>query len=309
MAMKKVLIYLLGIIVLIVALDFICGKAFNAYVRTHRLPGDCLSIDYTLKDMKEDVVIIGNSQVLNALMPSVLSDTLSMTVYNSGSNGQTLPFFHTMQQGILKRYTPKAVILGVNETVFTTDGIGDRYNILAPYYGLGYPMLDSCLSSQSKVDKLMMNSTFYRFNSIWWRILLYHLVDKRHQSDGFIAKPDPPFPPKLTVLKEEYPLQKERFSEFNKMLDEFRKRGVKVAVVMTPVYFDNQTGRTLVNRLKKLVVRYDNAIFIDDATDSLFLAHPDYFYDNDHLNARGALEYSKLKAVQLKNFLKTDNSK
>lgn len=307
--MKKVLIFIAGIIILVVGLDWLTGKVLNSYVRNHRLPGDCYSIDYTLKDLDSEIVIIGNSHVLNSLMPSVLSDTLGMSVYNSASNGQDLPFFHTMLRGILRRYTPKAVFIGVNETVFASEGIGERYNMLAPYYGLGYPMVDSCLTSRSRVDKIMMHSTFYRFNTVWWRILLYHVVDKGHQPDGFIAKPTPPLPPARRTLTKDIPIVPARLKEFEEMLGECKAKGVKVVVFVTPEYADNRTPRTIVSRIRETVAEYDNAIFIDDYAAPLFQAHPDYFYDSDHLNADGALVYSKMKASQIKQFIKLPEKK
>lgn len=301
--MKKFLIFLFGVIVLVVGLDYLAGKAVDSYVLSHRLPGDSYSIDYTLKDLNTDVVIIGNSHVLNSLMPSVLSDTLGLSVYNSASNGQQIPFFHTIQQCILKRYSPKAIILGVNEDVFMLKGIGDRYNILAPYYGLGFPMIDSCLTSQSKIDKLMHKSSFYRFNTIWWRILLYHIVNKGHEPDGFIAMPQPPFPPKLNVVTQETLYVAETMAEFDRMLSECSAKNVKVIVIMPPIYVIDRTNHTITKKVEEIVRRYDNAMLINDASNKLFLSHPEYFFDDSHLNAEGALIYSKMKAPEIKEFL------
>ena len=307
--MKKVLIFIAGIVIAVVALDWLAGKALSSYVRNHTLPGDCYAVDYTLKSLDSEVVIIGNSHVLNSLMPSVLSDSLGMSMYNSASNGQYLPFFHTMMQGIFKRYTPRAILIGLDDAIFTKEGIGERYNLLAPYYGLGYPMVDSCLNSRSKTDKVMMNSTFYRFNTIWWRILLYHVVNKEHEPDGFIAKPKPPMPPEYKTVTKDDPIVPERLEEFDRMLGECRAKGVKVVVFMTPVYIDNRTPRIIAQKIKETSAKYDNVMVIDDYADSVFQKHPEYFYDMDHLNADGALVYSKMKAPQLKRFLKPEEKK
>ena len=43
--MKKFLIFLFGVIVLVVGLDYLAGKAVDSYVLSHRLPGDSYSID------------------------------------------------------------------------------------------------------------------------------------------------------------------------------------------------------------------------------------------------------------------------
>ena len=61
--MKKFLIFLFGVIVLVVGLDYLAGKAVDSYVLSHRLPGDSYSIDYTLKD-------------LNIILPDFQTDTI-----------------------------------------------------------------------------------------------------------------------------------------------------------------------------------------------------------------------------------------
>lgn len=301
--MKKLTIFIVGTLAVIVILDFLAGTGMRKYLSTHRLPGDCASIDYTIKDINEDVIILGNSVVLNSLMPSVLSDSLDMSVYNSASNGQGLDFFHSMLDCLLKHHTPKAIVLGMRNDLFTSEGIGDRYSILSPYYEMGYEIIDSCLNTSGDHAKLLMKSTFYRYNTIWWRILLYHFISPNEKGiNGFIAKPVPPMPPKLIDVTEEEEPCDAHLKTLNKIIDRCQERGVKLILIYPPLYYNRQGESKTGIRVKELCEAQGITV-IDNSTDPYFMQHPELFYDNAHLNANGAIIYSQQKASELKRLL------
>lgn len=301
--MKKLIIFLSGTLALIVILDFLAGAAMRKYLSSHRLPGDCASIDYTIKDIDEDVIILGNSVILNSLMPSVLTDSIGLSVYNSASNGQEIDFFYSLLDCLLRHHTPKAVILGLRNDLFTSEGIGDRYSILSPYYGMGYDVIDSCLNSSSDNARLLMKSTFYRYNTIWWRILLYHFITPNEQGEnGFIAKPIPPMLPKMMPTVEDQEPLAPRLATLNKIIDRCQESGIKLVVIYPPLYYDRQGESKTSESVKKLCASRGIAI-IDNSADPYYLQHPELFYDNAHLNANGALIFSQQKASELKQIL------
>lgn len=301
--MKKLIIFVAGTLALIVVLDFLAGVAMRGYLKSHRLPGDCASIDYTIKDINEDIIILGNSVILNSLMPQVLADSTGMSVYNSASNGQEIDFFYSLLDCILKRHTPKAIILGMRNDLFTTEGIGDRYSILSPYYGMGYEVIDSCLNSSDDHAELLMKSTFYRYNTIWWRILLYHFISPNEKGvNGFIAKPVPPMPPKLMDTEEDDEPRQARLNTLNKIIDRCQEKGVKLILIYPPLYYNRQGESRAGIRIKKLCEGRGITV-IDNSADPYFMRHPELFYDNTHLNADGAIVFSRQKAAELKRLL------
>lgn len=301
--MKKLLVYIAGVVLLVAVADIAAGSWSKRYLRHHRLPGDCASIDYTIKDADQDVIILGNSVTLNSLMPSVLADSLGMTVYNAASNGQQLAFFHTMLDCLLTHHKPKAVVLGLYGSLFYTDGIGDRYNILSPYYGMGYHTVDSCLESASPQERLFLKSTFYRFNSIWWRILLYHIVTPNIPGEnGFIAKPRPPFEPTLSPNTDTLPPLPSQMAELRSIVDRCHREGIRLVVVFPPRYYSPAPKLPVSDSVRQLGRERGFAV-IDDTADPLFLSRPDLFYDNVHLNGAGAEVYSRRIAPLLRGLL------
>lgn len=301
--MKKLITYIAGTIVLVAVLDFLAGAGMRKYLSGHRLPGDCASIDYTIKDIDEDVVILGNSVILNSLMPQILSDSLGLSVYNSASNGQEIDFFYSLLDCILKRHTPKAIIMGARDDLFTTTGIGDRYSILSPYYGMGYEVIDSCLNNSGEHSELFMKSTFYRYNTIWWRISLYHFISPNEKGvNGFIAKPIPPMPPKLLDVADDNEPQAARLATLNTIIDRCQERGIELILIYPPLYYNRQGESKAATSVRKLCAERRVTV-IDNSADSYFLQHPELFYDNTHLNINGAEIFSRQKAFELKQIL------
>lgn len=302
--MKKLIIFIFGVLATVCVLDHITGIALKDYLRTHRLPGDCAAVDYTVKDADEDVIIIGNSVVLNSLIPTVLQDTLGITVYNSASNGQQLAFFYSMLDCILNRHTPKAIILGLRYDLFSVNGIGNRYSILSPYYDMGYPVIDSCLNSTSSYAPYLMKSTFYRYNTIWWRILLYHFITpNEHGENGFIAKPIPPIFPEIKPMGESGEPKEECLRFIDLIIRRCQDAGVRIVAIFPPLLYEPSDETAGMDIVKKLLSSKDVTV-IDDSANPYYLAHPELFYDNTHLNKDGALIYSREKASALKQILK-----
>lgn len=301
--MKKLLIFIFGVLATVGVLDFATGIALKSYLRTHRLPGDCAAIDYTVKDADEDIIIIGNSVVLNSLMPAVIQDSLGASVYNSASNGQQLAFFYSMLDCILLRHRPKMVILGLTYNLFSSKGVGGRYSILSPYYDMGYNVIDSCFNSMSSYSPYLMKSTFYRYNSIWWRILLYHFITPNEPGEnGFIAKPIPPIFPEIKPIVESSAPEEECMRFIDMIIRRCQEAGVRLVAIFPPRLYEpsDNTGIVAV----KDMLRRKGVSVIDDSNDPYYLSHPKLFYDNDHLNKDGALIYSREKASALKDILK-----
>lgn len=77
---------------------------------------------------------------------------------------------------------------------------------------------------------------------------MYHIVNKGHEPDGFIAKPQPPFPPKLNVVTQETLYVAETMAEFDRMLSECSAKNVKVIVIMPPIYVIDRTNHTITKK-------------------------------------------------------------
>ncbi len=298
--MRKAAKFLLGVVMLVVLADVLFGVATRYYLSHYRLPGDYRSIDYVVRDAREQVMILGSSVALNSLMPGVVEDSLGLTCYNGAANGQQFPYYQTMADILFKRYTPRMIVLGITPDVCSSPGIGDRYNILMPYYKTGNAFLDSCMESTIDYAPLLYRSSLIRYNTIWWRILLYHFVsadDSRQK--GFVAKDVPLSLPELTETRLDLPMVDERREQLLQLFESCRDRGVELVIYFPPLY-TRITGSNRCTRSLEALCRDHGVRFIDDSQDAAFLEHPEWFHDNFHLNGNGARVYSRQFAGKLK---------
>lgn len=290
--MKKVLIYIVPVLVILLAVDVVLGLVSDYYMDHATLPGDYRAIDHVVRECDDEIVIVGSSVALNSLVPQMIEDSLSMTCYNGGANAQQMPYYLTMLDCLFSRYNPRLIILGLTPDACSTVGVGERYNILAPYYHRGYRMIDSCMEQGDQVKRLLLRSSMVRYNTIWWRILLYHFVTADNPGEkGYVAKDVPPALP--TLLGEQVDsMTAERHDQLLRLIGMCRAHGTKLIVYFPPQY----RRFTLTDRSANVAVaalcKQAGVMCVDDSQDSTFMAHPEWFYDEKHLNLNGAPVYT-----------------
>lgn len=288
---------------IVAVIDILMGVGSKYYVKNYTLPGDYQPIDYVIKHTNEDIILLGSSVVLNSVMPTVIEDSLNMTCYNGGGNGQNLIFCRTMLDCILKRYIPKMIVLGLRPNDLASPGLG-RYNLLVPYYHIGFEIVDSCLESKNSYEKYLMASNLYRYNTIWFRILLYHFItpDTRGEK-GYVAKQNPLYPPEMTTTKGSRHIDENRLRDFMYLVNTCKENGIDMVVYFPPTYTKYEGQSVSVNKVRAICSENNIPCFYD-AEDSEFLQHKEWFFDNVHLAKDGGLIYSQRLAHRLKTIQK-----
>lgn len=298
--MKRVVKFILIVVAIVVAADLIVGLIGNYMVENHKLSGDYKSVEYVMTQSNEDVLILGSSVALNGIVPTIITDSTSLSCYNGAANGQVMPFFETMIDCVLQRYTPKTIIFGMRPDETTTSGIGDRYNLLVPYYGKGYEILDKYLESSSKEEEYLLKSNLYRYNNIWWRILLYQFVTPNEQGEqGFVAKGIPRFYPRLNSESKDYISTPERLSQLENIIEMCKSKGVNLVVVFLPKYLKLHNDISSINDIVDICQKYDLKYYIDVQKEE-YLNDSTMFYDETHLNKEGAYKYTRDLVCRMK---------
>lgn len=287
--MRKLTVFIVTVLAVVVAADVLLGVFVDHYMSRAKLPGDYRSVDYVMRESRDSILILGSSVALNSLMPAVIEDSLpGMTCFNGAANAQQLPFFLSILDCVLRRETPRMVIVGFETAACATTGTGERFNLLAPYYHRGYEYLDSCMEGGSTVGRVKLKSNLLRYNTIWWRILLYHFVTADNPGEkGFIAKDIPPLPPTLTSLDEDEPMSDERRQELERLVGICLRHNIRLTVFFPPQY-QRLTGTNKCREQVKSLLSGHGITCLDYSQDSTFLNHPEWFYDNIHLNGDGA---------------------
>lgn len=109
--MKKFVIWISTIILSIIAIDLAVGFYFNHHRNMLNDYEVYHGTEHLFKNAKEDIIILGPSVARNSLNSQMIQDSLGLTTYNAGANAQEFPYYLTELEILLKRHTPKIIIL------------------------------------------------------------------------------------------------------------------------------------------------------------------------------------------------------
>ena len=308
--MKKVIIYIIGIIFCLVLADITIGLCCKYYIKNYQLVGRYQPLDRLIKGVNTDIICIGNSAILNSVNPEIIEDSLSMTCYNGGITGQGVFFFETIIDCILQRHTPKMFIVGLRpEEVGTSVGEG-IYDVLKPYYGMGYTSIDAHFNKTSGFDRLLLHSNLLRYNTIWVRVLLYMLFDNTtYPKNGFMPKDKPTLIPQLKHIKGYEEPVMEKLECLERIIQKCQAKNIKIVICFPPTLLSyNQKTIPCVNEVKDLCNHYNIPCMID-YNNHYYQSHPELFYDEGHLNKNGANNYSNSITYNLHHIIICQNCK
>jgi hypothetical protein len=295
----KVFILLAAVIATVAVIDMAFGCFTRSYLSKHSLPGDYLKIDYLMNKADEDMIILGSSLPINALVPQIIEDSLGISCFNGGCSSQNFPFFQCMVECILNRYKPRCIVLAMRTQELAITDMG-RFNLLTPYYHTGNTSIDYFLDQENGKKNIFLQSNLYRYNTIGWRILLSSIQsDDEIGQKGYMPHAVPKYAPILND-RSRYASYYRHLNPVNeqcylKIIELCKQANVQLIVVLPPVYMKlPENGCPMEVRALEKLCKEHHVPFINDSQSSFFLQHPDLFYDNRHLNYQGAEVYTKM---------------
>lgn len=300
--MKKVIIFIFGVFFCVVITDVIVGACCKFYVKNFRLVGRYEPLDRLIKQVDSDVLLIGNSIILNSIDPQIIEDSLSLSCYNGGIVGQGIEFSETIIDCILQRYTPSKIIIGLRpEEMGNSVGEG-IYDVLRPYYKLGYKSIDKHFENASDSERVLLHSNLYRYNTIWARIILYMLFDKTNYSlNGFMPHDIPPTQPVMRNIAYCEPPSEKKIACLERIITKCKNRGISLYVCFPPTFLTfPQNPVPCVKRVNDVCIK-NNIPCLIYYNDIEFLENPGLFFDNIHVNKEGASLYTKKIVKNLKH--------
>ena len=284
-------LFLLFLIVFL--FDFSIGK-FLRYFYFKQQWGRQYRATYAIEKTRADVVIFGSSRAYHHYVPNIIEGSLKLSCYNTGSPGQFLFYSYAVLKAVLKRYTPKVVILDVTANDLQIDNESyDRLSFLLPYYKT-HEELRPIINLKSPFEKVKLLSSIYPFNSTFLMIAGGNAdYFKKKTSDIKGYKPlfgiwDTPIEVKNIAP---YKIDSTKLNIFKSFIEDCRKAETKLFIVCSPFFirYDQKDYSLLV---MKKIANEKNTDFIDFVNDTSFINHS-YLFDNPgHLNARGAMLFT-----------------
>lgn len=299
--MKKFVVSFLFVLGVLFAIDRLGGMAMW-WVNQHTNDVSGPKIKYLVNDVHEDIVLMGTSRCHLQYVPSIISDSLAMSVYNGGIDASNNIYAHYMMLNfILARHTPKVICLDVMTSDFAEQQDPfQTVSFFSPYFGKN-EHVDSIFRLAGTYWKYRL-SHLYRYNAKAVSNIVGLAVSRQTGEDhGYLPNPKPQFA--LSSLKYS-PNQRKTDSLKIEYVQRFvslcQQRGVKLILVVSPMYSRVDADRY---DALKTIAQQNDVPFLDYHTTGLFWEHPEYFRDTMHLWDKGARAFSSIFSSDLKRIL------
>ena len=279
----------------LIILDFSIGRALEFFYFKQK-KGKLYNVTVALEKQTCDVLIFGSSRAMHHYNPEIISDSLKLTCYNVGYDGQSILYCKGALDIVLERYTPKIIIWDINHYDFMNERQTsyDLLSVLNPYVKR-HPALWQTLSLKSKTEKIKHLSSIYPYNSMLVRIVSGNMSGKTKDdtNNGFT--------PQDGIWKENMDsiyfsvssLDKNKMTAFEDIYSICSKKHIRLYVVISPI-FQHIIDVSSNSSLSYLVQTCDsfNIPLLNFINDKNYLDR-ELFLNVDHLNTEGADVFSK----------------
>lgn len=297
--MKKFVTWLVSIAVCLFVADRILALGCD-WIYSKSQSTDTYKVNECVRNTKAEVLFMGSSRCHHDYVPSILQDSLGMSVFNCGLWGMRNIYYQWgMLNLILDRYTPKMICYEVHPIdILATPYSGkERINSLSPFIGQN-DVVDSMFRDAGTYYYYQL-SHLYRYNGGLVNDILGATFVENSQKDGGYK------PLYKHIQKGEmtdvfdFPIDNDRLKLFNRFVSLCKSKGIKFVLFTAPTYNRDKTLYKF-NSLVKKIAQEQGIDFIDNTELTPIYNDPDCFADRGHLNDHGAKKYSQIVGGQLK---------
>lgn len=304
--MKKFFLKILMFFAIVAVLDFGYGF-FCKFLTSHAKGGTTYHYYYSAKVSNEDIILMGSSRMCRHYNPSIIGDSLNMTIYNTGVKGNGIILNYGILNLILERYSPKLIVYDVfsfdmyDDERFADDNA--RYlDNLKDYYD--NEEIKDIFSKVNPMESFKMHSMLYRYNSKLPRLV----GDCLHPTEKYDRGYNPyygsmEYAPNLEDGRnDKLTVDTLKLYYVSKFIEKTQEKGVPVVFSASPRYGTMQENHYN-DPIKEICSKY-NVPFIDYYADDRIVNNSGYFHDANHLNNVGADYFSNIFMSDIKAYLK-----
>lgn len=287
--MKKYLIKIALFFVAIAIVDVLFGIACQ-YMNDQSKGGGIKSRYYVCKESNEEVLVFGSSRAKHHYVPDIIEDSLGMTCYNTGEDGNGIILCYGILKMITRRYSPKIIIYDVSGFDIYEDDNMKYLDLMKPYYY--EPGIDSIFWEVNPKTQYIMLSNLYRYNTTCLRVLANFIRPMTNYPKGYCALyKTMDYEP---VIKEYVPktVDSLKMEYFEKFIQLARGKEIQMLCCVSPTYKAPLNDDYYVP-IKTLCNSY-GIPFLDLNANPIFINEKEYFNDRIHLNDKGANVYTRL---------------
>lgn len=294
--MKKYLIKIVLFFIVVAVIDLLFGHACQ-YMNSHSKGGGTKSRYYVCKQSNEDVLIFGSSRAKHHYVPDIIEDSLGMTCYNAGEDGNGIILSYGFLKMITERYSPRIIIYDVSLfDVYKDDNI--KYlDLLKPYYN--EPGIDSLFWDIEPKTRVMMYSNLYRYNTTWLRVAGSFFHPMSESPKGYFPLYGVmSYEPEAIISEKEKIEDEVKLMYFEQFIHLAKEKGIYLICCVSPTYKPIPDG--LYNESIQQLCNNNSIPFYDYRDIKEISYDRDLFQDKTHLNDNGAREYSRIVVNRIK---------
>lgn len=287
--MKKYLLKLFLFFGIVVIVDILFGMAMQ-YMNDHSRGGGIKSRYYVCKESNEDVLIFGSSRAKHHYVPEIFEDSLGLSCYNTGEDGNGIILSYGFLKMITQRYAPQYIVYDVSGYDIYEDDNAKYLDLMKPFYWeFG---IDSIFWTISPKSQIMMFSNLYRFNTTCLRVVGNYIHPMTNYSKGYCPlNGQMNYEPSLGNTENHANEDSLKIFYFQSFMQMCKEYGIKLICFSSPSYKFNAECNYY-EPIEKLCSEYD-VLFYNYSADDQISSNKIYFKDRSHLNNKGAVHYTR----------------
>ena len=299
--MKRFICQIIVYISIIFVIDFIIGHCMS-YLKDNVKGGDNWRNNYICNSTHEDVLIFGSSRAFHHYNPQIIADSLNLSCYNCGQDGNGIILNYGRLLMIRQRYQPKVIIYDISTNFDYSANDNHKYlGRLKPYYD--EKGIKDIFNSVDQTERWKMLSSMYRYNSSFLQLLsdYFHPL-QQVGNNGFRPMKGLLDPMKLRKNKDndntEFMYDTLKINYIHKFIN--LCKNTKLIFTYSPMWYGYDSNKL---NLIKDICHKNNIPFLDFSNNPKYVHNNSLFKDGSHLNEKGANEYTKDLIIEILQYL------
>lgn len=275
-----------------VAVDQVTGACLY-YFFTHQVSGEYAVANHVVYSLNEDVLVLGSSRASHHYNSSLIKDSLKLSCFNGGRDGEGLLYSTAIFELALQRHVPKVIVLDVTSDVLSEkEDEKNRLSILLPYLKQS-DVIGNVIEKKGRLELLKSYLQTYRYNGQVVSIFQHYFLSSGNTIMGFNPldnKMDASRVSKHTSLKPySDSIAADNVDALNLLITKCKRQKIQLFVFVSPRYNDDTKQNSY---LKLKSICSINKVIFHDFTNDMSFKNPEYYSDRAHLNSRGANLYT-----------------
>lgn len=295
--MKKFILRILMFAVMITTIDFCFGYAMD-YMHDHSKGGGMAKRLYMARESVDEIILFGSSRMNHHYNPIILEDSLGLSCFNAGQDGNGIIMSYGFLEMMLKRYNPRLIVYDISEFDFAVGDNMKYISLLKPYYS--EPSVKDIITDISPMDKYKMMCSMYKYNSLVVRVLGSYISSSSEYQKGYLPllgtmdyEVDDPVEcaPMVDSVKIKY---------LRKFVELCKAKNVELVFSLSPRY--KAKDSSYYKEVKDMILKM-NVPFLDNYSNPDFCNNIDLFQDQIHMNSKGADEFTRYLIPYLREYI------